>query len=1247
MSATEAKPGDEARLRIVASDDGNLVGEEIVVGGEVTIGRDDECSITLAETTVSRRHAKVELTPEGLKVTDLNSGNGVWSDGQKIQELVLAPGQRFQVGSTTFECPAPPVEEEPRAAEAQPEAEATVFFNPAEHGTIVIPTVGANEGFLLKVVASGQGDLVGREMPVRRGSAIVGRGEDCTIALADNDISRQHAKIEQLKDGKLRLSDLGSTNGTWLDEQKVTKPVTLEPGQEFRLGHTTRVACWPRAKDKPIFDPGHVDAEGPIVVATPLEHIEEIKRIENEGELVEVGSTQPFLLDDPEIAWYCVAGGVDIFTVTMEGGAPVGTRSHFLGILPGQCCFGIDVAGMGSAFQAVAKPNTKLRKINRARLRELVAIPDTAESVGALLNTWVHGLTRSLTHDVEKPALAEEALKPGEPCSFDGQARVSSEKGVVWIDIWSGSLLFVDMATPVFHSKWVLFPITADSWIQPVGDEFEATVEPRTTAAALADDALWEGLDVFHQVLCECEFINKRLAAVDEFLRLQDKAQHAEAARDAAYDAIGAVLRTEAETPREFLHKGSTEPVLNACAIVGDHLAMEVRSHPGAGEGLTFEEQIAAIASASSFRFRVVGLRGRWWTHDHGPLVGQLEEDGSPVALIPTGPVSYEIVDPTSGSSVAVDDDVAASLAPFGYTLYAPFPEGSLTAMDLVKFGAQGLYREFRTLLFMGIAVGLLGAATPWITGKIIDGAIPQADFNMLLGFGLALLGAAIATSMFKIVQGIATVRIQGKMEARIQSALWDRLMNLPTTFFRRYSAGDLADRAAGIDAIQQLLAGAGIAAILGSLSGLFYVGLMLSYDMRLASVAVVLTLVYVATTMTGNYLQLRHQRVEVTLKGQITGLVLNLITGVTKLRICGAEHHAFRRWADRFSEQRRIAFAIGRIQNTITVFGDVFPIGSSMIIFYVMFSAQTGPEGATLSTGDFVAFNSAYGLFLAAMQALGEASLSMLRVVPIFERIKPIITTPAEIDSSKVYPGKVTGAMELSHVSFRYSEDSPWIMNDLTLSIGAGEFVAFVGGSGCGKSTLMRLLLGFETPQQGSVFYDNMDLSTVDLRMLRQQLGVVLQKSQVMPTDIYRNIVGVGSRPTEDAWEAAEAAGLADDIRGMPMQMHTYISEGGGTLSGGQRQRLMIARAIVNKPNIIFLDEATSALDNRAQAMVTESMDRMEATRIVIAHRLSTIINADKICYLEGGKIAEMGTYQELMEEDGLFADLAKRQMA
>ena len=321
----------------------------------------------------------------------------------------------------------------------------------------------------------------------------------------------------------------------------------------------------------------------------------------------------------------------------------------------------------------------------------------------------------------------------------------------------------------------------------------------------------------------------------------------------------------------------------------------------------------------------------------------------------------------------------------------------------------------------------------------------------------------------------------------------------------------------------------------------------------------------------------------------------------------------------------------------------------SSIAIFTVMMSeqakaAESGEPG--LSVGAFVAFNSAYGLFLGAMQALGDASLNLLRIIPIYERIIPILETPPEVDRSKGFPGRLSGAIDISHVTFRYTQDGPAIVRDLSLKIKAGEFVAFVGSSGCGKSTLMRLMLGFEQPASGTIYFDGQDLSSIDVRMLRQQMGVVLQVSRVMPTEIFRNICGASARTLEDAWEAAEKSGLAEDIRNMPMGMHTYVSEGGGTLSGGQRQRLMIARAIVNKPKIIFLDEATSALDNRTQQIVSESMDRMEATRIVIAHRLSTIINADKICYLEAGQIIEQGTYQELMEKDGAFAALAKRQM-
>ena len=989
-----------------------------------------------------------------------------------------------------------------------------------------------------------------------------------------------------------------------------------------------------------------------VIMPTPPELAEKARRIEDEGELVEGSAHRTFLLDDPDSLWYVVSGGLLLFTVALDKGKPVGQRTHFLGILPGQCCFGFDPVGygFGSGFLCVPKPGTILRKIRMSRLRQLATMPQHADGIAALVDTWIAGLTKAL-----EPATArrvdELTLAPGTPLKLSKKSKATSAAGVVWVDLWSGSVLYDDVSTITFTRKRAFFPLTPDSWIRPLGDEFgDLHLDPKKTVEVLKDPAFWFSLEVFHRTICEGEFVNKKLANVDEFVRLKEKAQHRDAAEAAGYDAIGAVLRSGSDTLRELLDSVGSEPVVKACALVGLALGIEVRAHPGATGDLPYEETVAAVSSASGFRTRLVALRDHWWQFDHGPLLGQIQATRDPVALLPINARTYEYVNPKTGERGRITSAIAERLAPFGYTFYRPFPEGALTVWDVIRFGTRGLGGDIRWLVLTAIAIGLFGSATPFLTGRLFDEAIPQASRETLLIYGAALAMAAAATGVFKFVQGVATIRIQARMKGAMQAAVWDRLLNLPVNFFRRYAAGDLSDRASGIDQIQELIAGAGVAAILGSLSGLFYVGQMFMYHVTLALVAVLLTLTYVAFNMGANYLQLRFQRVEASFRGQIAGLVLNLISGVSKLRIAGAENHAFKVWARQFAQQRRTSFIVGNVQAGAAVFSAIFPVLSSIAIFLVMLREQAAAAqaGATaLTVGEFIAFSAAYGLFLGAMQALGDASLNVLRIIAIYERIVPVLATPPEADRSKSIPGRLRGEIELARLHFKYTPDGPPIVRDLSLRIKPGEFVAFVGASGCGKSTLMRLMLGFEQPSSGTIYYDGQDLSTLDVRLLRQQIGVVLQVSRVLPSEIYRNIVGASSKTIEDAWDAAEKSGLAEDIRAMPMGMHTYVSEGGGTLSGGQRQRLMIARAIVNDPRIVFLDEATSALDNRTQAIVTDSMGRMAATRIVIAHRLSTIINADRICYLEAGQILEMGTYDELMAKDGAFAALARRQMA
>ena len=233
-----------------------------------------------------------------------------------------------------------------------------------------------------------------------------------------------------------------------------------------------------------------------------------------------------------------------------------------------------------------------------------------------------------------------------------------------------------------------------------------------------------------------------------------------------------------------------------------------------------------------------------------------------------------------------------------------------------------------------------------------------------------------------------------------------------------------------------------------------------------------------------------------------------------------------------------------------------------------------------------------------------------------------------------------------MNNVTFRYVKDGPKIIDNMSMKIRAGEYVAIVGPSGCGKSTLMRLLLGFEKPEQGGIFYDGRNLKKINLQSLRRRIGTVMQQGGLFNDSIYANIaISAPSLTMKEAWEAAEIACIADDIREMPMGMHTMISEGQGGISGGQKQRLMIARAIAPKPSILIFDEATSALDNIAQKKVTEALDRLNCTRIVIAHRLSTIRSCGRILYLGDGKVLEEGTYEELMEKKGLFAEMVERQ--
>jgi NHLM bacteriocin system ABC transporter ATP-binding protein len=543
---------------------------------------------------------------------------------------------------------------------------------------------------------------------------------------------------------------------------------------------------------------------------------------------------------------------------------------------------------------------------------------------------------------------------------------------------------------------------------------------------------------------------------------------------------------------------------------------------------------------------------------------------------------------------------------------------------------------------------------TPVATAYLIDRVIPNHDLGLLIQLGVVLVVLGATAFSLTYVGTLAYSRAESRIGRTLQSGLIDRVLRLPMGFFQDYSTGDLATRLLAMTQVQMLISTASVNAILSGVFGVFSLLLMFAYDTRLALWAGLLTLVYVALSLLLAMLRLRRERPLAQITGRVNNRILQLILGVAKIRLAAAEDRAFARWARLFAQGRSEQLATLRLGAWQGALNQVLALAG--LLLFVLLIGKPSERLDPIAVGAFSALLVAYQGFAVSLSNLLLTVTQLLAVRPQLERVRPLLAAqPEAIAGDKPDPGPLSGAIEISHLRFRYESDGPLILDDVSLAIAPGDFVALVGPSGSGKSTLIRLLLGFETPEAGGILFDGQSLASIDATAVRRQMGVVIQRSELMPRSLFENIVGTTGATLDDAWEAAEQVGLAEDIRQMPMGMQTVILEGGGALSGGQMQRLMIARAIVSRPKILLLDEATSALDNRTQAIVTESLDRLRVTRLVVAHRLSTVVNADRIYVLDGGRIVETRRaagiggwlYADLMAANGPFqsARLAERQ--
>ncbi len=651
-------------------------------------------------------------------------------------------------------------------------------------------------------------------------------------------------------------------------------------------------------------------------------------------------------------------------------------------------------------------------------------------------------------------------------------------------------------------------------------------------------------------------------------------------------------------------------------------------------------EQLEYLMRPAGIMRRTVILTEGWYKDAIGALLGSRKDDGTPVALLPAGLNGYKFYDRKKDKWVRVNKETASLIDDEAITFYKPLPLKKLTIKDLIVYIVECMsVSDFVLVILATVLSSLLGLLMPKIQRIIYGPVIEGGSLQLLYAIFSFLISLSFSQILIGVVQSLIMSRLGTKMNVQVEAASMMRVLSLPASFFKKYSSGELSSRMNGISSLCTMIASSVLSTGLTSLFSLIYITQMVQYGPGLVVPGLIVIIITVAFSAITTFMQIKVSKAQMEKSAKESGLEYSLLTGVQKIRLAGAEKRAFAKWAQSYTDSARLQYNPPTFLKLSGVFSSCISLIGTIVIYY--FTIKTG-----VTLADYYAFNSAYGAVMGAFASLVGMATTFARIKPVLDMVSPILETVPEISENKKVVTRLSGSIELNNISFRYTETGPLIVDNLSLKIRPGQYCAIVGATGCGKSTLMRIMLGFETPQKGAVYYDGMDLSSLDLKSLRRKIGTVMQDGKLFQGDIFSNIIiSAPQLGMEDAWKAAEMAGIKEDIEAMPMGMHTIISEGAGGISGGQRQRLMIARSIAPKPRILMFDEATSALDNITQKIVSNSLSKLKCTRIVIAHRLSTIKECDRIIVLDKGRIIEDGTYDELIKRGGFFASLVERQ--
>ncbi|MFJ9831318.1 NHLP bacteriocin export ABC transporter permease/ATPase subunit [Streptomyces sp. NPDC101169] len=908
-------------------------------------------------------------------------------------------------------------------------------------------------------------------------------------------------------------------------------------------------------------------------------------------------------LEGPQVLWLVAAGALDLFAVDAEQQG----HWHHLGRLEAGALLLGPVAGPQHTLVARPVRDCVLHRVN---LRELYQPAHT--------QTWSYDEYGNPQYvpPTTSPLEYALALGVGRGLSVLFQAPMAEERAAAPAD------------DDVF---WMQVP--------PGSVQYGSLYGAEAAADLLMDPALWQSM-VDQQY--------RLLTALDRWIEQLERTHET---RTAAGIKAGEAVRAQADqTLLASIGRRSARPATAAdadasyaaCKLVAEAAGIELAAPAQSGTESERLDPVERVALASRVRTRAVRLDGRWWRENVGPLVGHRALSGAPVALL-WRRGGYVAVHPGTGRETPVEKANAEEFEPRAVMFYRPLPERRLGPLGLLRFSLRGTRGDLGNLALAGLVTVVIGALVPIATGKVLGEYVPKAQTGLIVQVCLAVMVSGVVSAAFTLLENLTILRMEGRIESALQPAVWDRLLRLPTRFFTQRSTGELASAAMGISAIRRLLAGTGPVVAQSVTVGAMNLGLLFWYSPAMAMAAIGMLVVIAAVFLGLGLWQVRWQRRLVVLGNKLNNQAFQTLRGLPKLRVAAAENYAYAAWARQFAHSRELQQKVGRIKNLTSVLGAVYLPVCTLLMFMLL----AGPARGAMSAAAFLTFNTSVTMVLTSVTQLTGSFVSAVAALPLFEEIRPVLDATPEVRTASTRPGPLSGAVEARRLSFRYADDGALVLDDVSFAVRPGEFVAVVGPSGCGKSTLLRLLIGFDRPVSGSVLYDGQDLAALDQSAVRRQCGVVLQHAQPFTGSILDVICGTEPYTPEEAMAAAELAGLAEDIKRMPMGLHTIVA-GNGAISGGQRQRLMIAQALIRRPRILFFDEATSALDNDTQRTVIDSTRKLNATRIVIAHRLSTVLDADRVIVMEDGRVIQQGPPAELLADTGgRLHELVRRQLA